>query len=217
MAIELDHLMWGAPSLAEGMAEAERLFGVAAAKGGVHPGLGTQNALLSLGDAAYLEIIAPDPEQDLAGNLGGRLAGLEAPGLITWAAAASGLSALAEAAARVELTARGPMATRRETPDGALLQWELLFLGGHAFPGLMPFFIDWLDTPHPATTNPVAGVFTDLIIRTPEAGQLNALFSALDLKLRAQEGERIELEAVIDTPSGQVRLPKAPGSEGWSI
>lgn len=217
MAIELDHLMWGAPSLDEGMAEAERLFGVAPAPGGVHPGLGTRNALLSLGDATYLEIIAPDPDQDLTGNFGGRLAGLEAPGLITWAAAAGGLSALAQAAARMELTARGPIATRRETPDGTLLQWELLFLGGHPFPGLVPFFIDWLDTPHPATANPAAGEFTELIIRTPAAGALNALFSGLDIGLRAEDGDRVDLEAVIQAPAGEVRLAKAPGSDGWSL
>jgi hypothetical protein len=90
MAIELDHLMWGAPSLEEGMAEAERLFGVAAAPGGAHPGGGTRNALLSLGDRVYLEIIAPDPNQELAGTFGERIAGLEGCGLITWAAAASG-------------------------------------------------------------------------------------------------------------------------------
>lgn len=217
MTIELDHLMWGAPSLAQGMAEAERLFGVTPAPGGVHPGLGTQNALLSLGELQYLEIIAPDPNQSLEGNLGGRLAGLDAPGLITWAAAADRLSVLAERAAAADLNARGPVATSRQAPDGSLLKWELLFLGGHSFPGLMPFFIDWHNTPHPAGTNPLAGTFAGLIIRSPQANLLNDLFSALDLSIRAEADSRVELEALIDTPAGQVRLPKAPGSDGWSI
>lgn len=217
MTIELDHLMWGAPSLALGMAEAERLFGVAPAPGGVHLGLGTCNALLSLGNAVYLEIIAPDPNQSLEGNLGGRLAGLAAPGLITWAAAAERLEALADVAAGMELVARGPVATQRAAPDGSLLQWELFFVGGHAFPGLMPFFIDWLDTPHPATTNPSAGQFRELIIRTPEAAPLNQLFAGLDMAVRAETADAIEMIAVIDAPTGEVRLEKAAGSDGWSI
>ncbi len=217
MAIELDHLMWGAPTLEEGMAEAERLFGVAAAPGGVHPGGGTRNALLSLGDRVYLEIIAPDPNQDLAGTFGERIASLDGCGLITWAAAAPGLTALAERAAGLEITARGPIATERRTPDGDLLKWELLFLGGHRFPGLVPFFIDWLETPHPATTNPTAGQYRELAIRTPDAAALNEVFAGLGIALTAEQGESEDLTAVIDTAHGEVRLNKAPGTDGWTL
>lgn len=217
MSIELDHLMWGAPSLDSGMAEAERLFGVAAAPGGVHPGLGTRNALLSLGGHTYLEIIAPDPEQDLAGTLGGRLATLAEPGLITWAARAPGLAALAGRAEKLGLGVRGPVPTTRAAPDGSTLSWELLFLGGHPFGSLLPFFIDWLDTPHPAATNPLAGSFQRLEIRTPDADPLNRLFGELGLSLRAEEGVRAELSAVVGTDHGPVRLDSARGAEGWSF
>ena len=217
MAIELDHLMWGAPSLEEGMAEAERLFGVAAAQGGVHPGLGTKNALLSLGGRAYLEIIAPDPAQDLGGTFGERLAGLSDCGLITWAAASPNLSALAERAAGLEVTARGPVPTERRMPDGDLLKWELLFLGGHAHPGLVPFFIDWMETPHPATTNPLAGRFRSLEIGSPDAEGLNALFSGLGMNMTATPAETPGLTARIDTDQGEVRLTKAPGTDGWAL
>jgi len=60
---ELDHIVLGARTLAEGAAFIERQLGVAPSPGGAHPGVGTHNLLLGLGPACYLEIIAADPGQ----------------------------------------------------------------------------------------------------------------------------------------------------------
>jgi hypothetical protein len=217
MAIELDHLMWGAPSLEVGIMEAERLFGVAPAPGGVHPGGGTCNALLSLGEATYLEVIAPDAAQDLTGTLGGRLKTLTRPGLITWAAAAQGLSEFGERAAALELVVRGPIPSTRAAPDGGMLSWELMFLGGHPFGSLVPFFIDWLGTPHPATTNPQGGSFREIVIQSPAADRLNQLFTDLDIAVRAEPSEQPGLTVLIDTGNGEVRLETTAETREWSF
>ena len=61
----VDHLVWCVPDLDAGIRALEAMTGVKAVAGGRHPGVGTHNALLSLGDtASYIEIIAPDPGQD---------------------------------------------------------------------------------------------------------------------------------------------------------
>lgn len=206
MKYRIDHLMWGAPSLEAGINEAVRLFGVEPAPGGSHPGLGTCNALLSLGDSVYLEIIAPDPVQEVAGTFGERLQALSACGIVTWAAGCVELNELAKSAAAAQLRVRGPTATQRTTLAGDTLRWELLFLSGHDLGNLVPFFIDWQQTPHPATTNPVAGKLQNFTLHTPTAEALGTLFSRLGIGADIYQNAAPEIVAEFETAAGPVTL-----------
>ena len=58
----LDHLVVVARTLDEGAAWVESRLGAALAEGGKHELMATHNRLLSLGPAAYLEVMAIDPE-----------------------------------------------------------------------------------------------------------------------------------------------------------
>lgn len=70
---QIDHIILGAPELESAMTAFEQQTGVRPLHGGLHPNLGTENALVSLGDDFYLEIIAPHPhghnESDVAKRL----------------------------------------------------------------------------------------------------------------------------------------------------
>src|SRR5579863_666599 len=82
----LDHILLGCGDLQSGIEFVEQHTGVRAAMGGVHPGRGTQNALLSLGTRRYLEIIAPDPAQHTDNALAAKVQSLTEPRLVGWAA-----------------------------------------------------------------------------------------------------------------------------------
>ena len=79
-----DHILLGAPDLDVGIRWVEERTGVRAKFGGNHPGAGTCNALLSLGTAHYLEIIAPDPAQANGPDVR-KLRQLSSPSIIEWA------------------------------------------------------------------------------------------------------------------------------------
>src|SRR3989337_4603552 len=118
MAAVLDHFVWGAPDLDQGVEEIAAVLGVRPGYGGEHPGLGTRNALLSAGEGLYFEVIAPDPAQSLEGNFGGVLARLPRGELVTFAVRTSDLGTLASKVEAASISSTGVMGKERRAPDG---------------------------------------------------------------------------------------------------
>lgn len=202
----IDHLMWGAARLAEAVTELTDRFGAAPIAGGSHPGNGTRNALLGLGEGCYLEIIVPDPAQDPREGFGAALAALDTAGLVTFAVASRDLPGEARRLAAAGCAFRGPLDMRRTTPEGEELRWQLLLPRGHDFGGVLPFFIDWGDTPHPARRLPAGGELRALTLRSPAAAALRGLLANVDGPIEVVEDQTPALEADLLTPAGHVRL-----------
>lgn len=166
----LDHILLGCSDLDEGIDFVEKHTGVRAAFGGVHPGRGTRNALLSLGEKHYLEIIAPDPQQTSAVDRFGFQKFTE-PRLIGWAAHPGDLNQFATRLRHAGIAFDGPTPGSRKRPGGHLLQWKTLNLHDDQG-GLLPFFIEWsADTIHPSADAPACckGFRFQLVTPNPEA------------------------------------------------
>lgn len=206
----LDHLIWAASDLDEGIARLEDLSGVRAAVGGRHPGFGTRNALAGLGPGLYLEILAPDPLQDRTGTLGALVEALPVPSLIGWCAQGRNLARLAAELPGAGLWSPGPVAMERTRPDGVHLAWSILGIDGHGFGALVPFLIDWRDSPHPSLTAPAGLSLVEFAVTCPDAPRLEWTFAALGLTLRPQGGAA-GLSAVIDGPRGRFALQTMGG------
>ena len=205
----VDHLLLGVSDLDRGIAWVEKATGVKAAVGGSHPGVGTRNALLSLGGRRYLEIIAPDLAQT-AFNFRIDLRTLSEPRLITWAAAAKDVEALAKKAREAGLEVFGPQPGSRERPDGKVLRWKTLGVKVDlAADGVdpIPFFIEWAsDSLHPSQDSPRGCELLALEVAHPKAADVNAVLAKLGIEAAVKSGQRARLSATLRTPKGDSSL-----------
>ncbi|MGI9324078.1 MAG: VOC family protein [Pseudomonadales bacterium] len=170
------------PNLELAKEEFADLTGCMPANGGPHLGGGTHNALASLGESVYIELISPDPGQmdsqgQATGQLAARLAAYEGSQLLAWAIRSNDLIGLSNGLSGLE--AAHPFDMSRKQPNGHILHWKLMSLTNHELRGFAPFFIDWLDCPHPATANPVAGQFESLEVMHSNAA-LGELVATID-------------------------------------
>ena len=205
----VDHLLLGVADLDRGVDWVEKRTGVRAVAGGSHPGVGTRNALLSLGGRRYLEIIAPDPAQT-AYNFQIDVRPLAEPRLITWAAAAADIEALAQKAREAGRQVFGPRDGSRTRPDGKTLRWRtcgvMSSFGGQGIEPV-PFFIQWAaDSPHPSQDSPAGCELRSLEIEHPQAAEVKAALAQFGIAATVKPGEAVRLRAALQTPKGEVEL-----------
>jgi Glyoxalase-like domain len=202
----LDHLIYAVPDLEAAVDDLGRRTGVRAAPGGSHPGRGTSNALLGLGAGAYLEILAPDPDQPPEGT---RWLGADpsaGPRLSSWAVRTADLPGIARRAAAAGVRLGDVIAGSRRRADGTLLSWMLTDPRATAEDGIVPFFIDWGSSPHPSVSAPDGVTLAALRGEHPRPGDAATLLGNLGLELPVTKGERPALVAVLQTPKGLVEL-----------
>lgn len=203
----VDHLIYGAPELQRGIEDVERRLGVRPSGGGRHPGYGTRNALLALGEETYLEVMAPDPGLPVPRE--GRLFSLDdldAPRLVTWALRRERIEAAADRA-RGRGAGLGPVeAGSREQPDGTVLRWRLTDPRATPSGGVVPFLIAWGDTPHPARGAPDGGALIGLRAEHPDPDGVREALGTLGVEMPVERGRRPRLVAAVEGANGRVEL-----------
>lgn len=203
---EIDHLVIGCRDLAQGAAWLEAELGATPVPGGVHPGVGTHNALLGLGEV-YLELIAPDPAQPEPAHP--RPFGLDDPALRVALEAEPRLIAyVARTVALDVLAARlGPrMGEVRAMTRGAL-SWRLMFPPQVLDMGnLIPPMIEWQGA-GAAAQLPDSGIrLLSLEAEHPELGALKAALAerGLEEAVTCRPNPHPRLLARLSRPGGLV-------------
>jgi len=148
----VDHIVFGAYSIDEGVDFIYQKLGVMPEQGGKHPLMGTHNKLLKLGRSIYLEIIAIDPDapkpnrprwfglDDL--QRGGR------PKLLTWVVRTNDIQ---QAVKRSGLK-HGTI----ESLQRGVYKWYITVPADGVMPlqGIAPTIVQWKGIQHPAKDLP---------------------------------------------------------------
>src|SRR6266850_2715823 len=201
----LDHIILGCNDLDLGMELVEQNTGVRPAIGGVHPGRGTRNALLSLGERRYLEIIAPDPAQQKIVHFP-QIREMKEPRLIGWAVHPPDIAATAKLLRDNQVAFQGPDEGSRKRPDGRVLNWKTVNLADDRH-GLLPFFIEWsADSVHPSKDAPKKCHLDYFTVMSDEPDDLSATVKRIGLDVPVQRSDKTRLRALITGPKGDLGL-----------
>jgi len=201
--LHLDHILYAVPNLEKGIEDFEKLTGVRPAYGGKHTNLGTHNALVSLGKEVYLELIAPDPNQNIPlKNIVFNIGKIKVPKIITWAVRSANINELGAKIKIAEI-----QDGKRIKEDGTLLKWKTAEITEFAdTSGMVPFVIQWDQTPHPASTSPVGCNLLEFSAEHPSPNQFTKLVSELSFPFKIVESPSFQLKIKINSPKGVIEI-----------
>lgn len=149
----IDHIVIAADSLEQGIEYIQNELGIAIPKGGFHATMGTHNHLMQLGNDAYLELIAINPDVEIPAHP--RWFGLDdqlmresiqqSPRLITWVMNTPDIQSVLTGA---NFDIGTPTELQRNN-----LRWEIALTddGRLLGNGLLPYVIQWHSQPHPSS------------------------------------------------------------------
>lgn len=144
--MEIDHVLFAVDDLPAAAQAMEDRHGLSSIEGGRHPGWGTANRIVPLGDA-YLELVAAVDQAEAAQSLfGGWVASAAGPlaDPFAWAVRTHRLDDVAQ---RLGLTVT---AGSRVDRSGRPLRWRLAGVEHAVKEPALPFFIEWQEgTPLP--------------------------------------------------------------------
>ena len=206
----LDHIVIAAHSLEQGVDYIRTELGIDIPKGGFHTTMGTHNHLMQLGNEAYLELIAIDPDAEIPAHP--RWFGLDeglmrdsirhSPRLITWVMNTPDIQNVKQAA---NFDIGTPTELQRND-----LRWQISLTddGRLLANGLLPYVIQWQSQLHPSNGMADTGCrLQSLIIHHNRIAWIREKLSSIGAENLVEFDELSDsqapyLSASIETPTG---------------
>ncbi|MEL6635198.1 MAG: VOC family protein [Bacteroidota bacterium] len=202
----LDHLAYVVPDLPTAIQAIEDALGVSPQPGGRHPRRGTYNALLRIGERCYLELLAVDPATEVAPPRWMGVDAVDRARLTRWALRSDQLAVDAQRLATLQPALGQIQAGHRRMADGQELHWQLTIPRSHPAVELLPFFIDWQQSPHPSTSLPPACQLERLDFFHPQSTHISKQWHQLGLSTPVAAAERVRIRATLRSSRGSLVL-----------
>jgi catechol 2,3-dioxygenase-like lactoylglutathione lyase family enzyme len=196
-----DHIVYATPDLEATAVDLTTRLGLAPVPGGSHPGMGTRNLLYGLGDGRYFELIGPDESQDVAPRWFG-ITALSRPRLVGWAIRTERIDFVVAGARERGYDPGEPVSMSRQGDDGEPIRWRLTMPKST----LVPFLIDWGETPHPSSRDLPLLSLDAFAGEHPDPSALRDTLGALGVGLTLTRAQQTRLSAVLSGPTGSVQL-----------
>lgn len=219
MRVTIDHVTIAASRL-ETLERAFTDVGLAPDYGGAHSNGVTHMDVLGFDDGSYIELLStvspgqPSPMWDafIVGN-GGPCA---------WAVGADDIAGEVARLNGLGVQTQGPLPLNRTRPDGALVEWELAFLGDGSPGATLPFLIqdktprDWRIQPSPRVAGSGLRGVAGVVLAVPDRESATHLFRRVFGWDKPARGESELLGAYLSAFEGTpVTLAEPTDANSW--
>lgn len=203
----VDHIVYAVPNLEQACDELEKGLGIRPVFGGYHQTQGTKNALLNLGNGAYLELLAVDMENKVIPPprwMGVDL--IDKARITRWALKSQNLESDSTYLQSYNSELGKIQGGQRKTQDGSLLKWQLIMPTSTPMMDVLPFMVDWQESSHHPTDR-LAEVcpLLEVKIAHPQAEKIQTIFEQLGVQLEVKKGAE-KIEIVLEGRKGHFRI-----------
>lgn len=204
----IDHIVYCVPNLEDALNDLEKKLGVRPSFGGYHTTQGTKNAVLHLGNACYLEILAAD--KDNTAITPPRWMGIDliqTPKITRWAIKSIDLQQDSQVLKKYQPDMGRIEGGQRRTSNGGLLTWQMIMPLAVPEVDIIPFMTDWQQSEvHPTGQMAEHCRLLDLTLTHPTPQNLQTTLSQLSLDLNVVKGASASITIKIQCPKGIVQL-----------
>ncbi len=205
---KIDHIVYAVPDLTRACDHVESELGIRPQFGGHHKTKGTMNALLNLGNACYLELLAVDESNtDITGPRWMGIDLISEPRITRWSLKSNDLETDQTHIQQFNPALGQISGGKRLTPTGDSLQWHMILPLAHPEIDIIPFMTDWAGSSvHPTDKLINECLLTEMTFTHPEAQRLQIVFDNLAIESTVHKGDKVGISIEIARGDRRITL-----------